>query len=738
MFSGGILTIKGLALMSKVMSGQTNLVFTKIKIGDGELGSSAPQDLSDLKHIIKTLDIRIANNNNDGTFDLTGYFSNQGLTTGFYWREVGLYATDPQLGEILYSYDYAISNPEYIAAEGGPTVLEKTIRIGATIGSAQNVSAVINSSLIYASKSDIESVQNETPRWGGTATKSGDVYSISKPTISALAEGMAVSFKCSADSTGTPKLNWDGKGAKLLKKQNGSTPILKKDGIYTVRYSESVFQLQGEGASGNATASDLLLGKTAETDEGPIAGIIPLRGGEEYPGWRRATSDFLNDMVGRACFKIPIGAYLTGTPQAGGDVGIFCDDEGFAATNIPSNVNIFGLQGTIPVRAGSSVEANGSCTDNVAKLLLRPPHGIYDGNSAWIHINSPGFISTNFPVNVNVFGMQGTMTVKSSKNGNGTYLHHHLSEESASLEGSVFLRPLLGNGKVCYDGAQGDIWIQGKDPNFVSANFPTNVSLFGLQGTMPLRGGEEYPGWRRATSDFLNDVAGRACFKIPKGAYLTGTPQAGGDVGIFCDDAEFIGANFPANKNIFGLQGTMPLGISAPAIIRSQPNYVVYTPSYGYYYGQEIYAFSADFIASNILKSKSIYGLEGTAVKAETATVTNPTLSGSLNMSGGQYLYNSSATYSTSGLTFTPKSVVVKCTISGGTKAGTDGTIGGWLDIESGSFGQCSNWVGHIKLDVALAPTANGGTVTLTATLQGPSDTQKSANFTIQSIKFIA
>ena len=119
--------------------------------------------------------------------------------------------------------------------------------------------------------------------FGGTSTNVDDDYSIATPAIDALAEGMAVCFKCNADSSGATTLNWDSKGAKSIKKANGTDVTnLKNGGIYTLRYDGVNFILQGEGASGDATASDLLSGKTATVDAGEITGTMPNRGTVNY------------------------------------------------------------------------------------------------------------------------------------------------------------------------------------------------------------------------------------------------------------------------------------------------------------------------------------------------------------------------------------------------------------------------------------------------------------------------
>lgn len=117
--------------------------------------------------------------------------------------------------------------------------------------------------------------------YGGSTSGTANTYTISKPVITAadLKDGIALSFKINADSTGASTLNWCSTGAIPIKKANGNDMTnLKNGGIYTVRFNGTNFVLQGEGGSGTAKASDLLLGKTATTDAGDITGTMPNNG----------------------------------------------------------------------------------------------------------------------------------------------------------------------------------------------------------------------------------------------------------------------------------------------------------------------------------------------------------------------------------------------------------------------------------------------------------------------------
>lgn len=95
--------------------------------------------------------------------------------------------------------------------------------------------------------------------------------------VASYVDGMLVAFKNTTSSTGATTLNINSLGAKAIVKANGN-PVtnLKANGIYTLRYANGNFILQGEGGEyGTATSGDVLAGKTIGTEDGIISGNIP-------------------------------------------------------------------------------------------------------------------------------------------------------------------------------------------------------------------------------------------------------------------------------------------------------------------------------------------------------------------------------------------------------------------------------------------------------------------------------
>lgn len=174
-FTAPRFTDEGKALQAKAQAG-TALKFTKMQLGDGELGSQAIAAMTGLVNPLITVGVSsVKAGNNYAT--VKSNFSNSGLTTGFYWREIGVFAADPEKpndrnSDILYCYANAGSLAEYIPAAGSE-IVEKIISIPCIIGDAENVSAKVASE-IYATKDELnEHIDNKNNPHGVTAEQIG-------------------------------------------------------------------------------------------------------------------------------------------------------------------------------------------------------------------------------------------------------------------------------------------------------------------------------------------------------------------------------------------------------------------------------------------------------------------------------------------------------------------------------------------------------------------------------------
>ncbi|MFH5187098.1 phage tail protein [Paenibacillus sp. TAB 01] len=172
-FGGLILTSRGRALQVKAQAG-VQLHYTRIAIGDGSLGGQSISDLNALINERKSLSITKLKPLADNKATIGAVLNNQDMSSGFYFREIGVFAQDPDAGEVLYCYGNAGNNAEYIPAGGAADLLEKHIDAIVIVGNAANVTATIDQSLVLATKLELESHTHDgTPGNGPKISSTG-------------------------------------------------------------------------------------------------------------------------------------------------------------------------------------------------------------------------------------------------------------------------------------------------------------------------------------------------------------------------------------------------------------------------------------------------------------------------------------------------------------------------------------------------------------------------------------
>lgn len=140
LFKNMSITGRGMALYAKAQAGKP-IVFTRMQVGSGDIGTRNPASLTEL--VKEELDVPIASispNTELKNATIVGNVTNSTVTKAIYICELGLFATDPDEGEILYAYSSAGGQGDYYApASQGPYSWQ--YQIAAAVGNAANVTA---------------------------------------------------------------------------------------------------------------------------------------------------------------------------------------------------------------------------------------------------------------------------------------------------------------------------------------------------------------------------------------------------------------------------------------------------------------------------------------------------------------------------------------------------------------------------------------------------------------------
>lgn len=158
-FSSFVITAKGQALMAKLMQGRGKADFTAIKLSSQSYTAAQLSTLTSLANIKQTAPVTKKTVINTTSIQIEGAVDNTALTTGYNIQTIGLYATDPDDGEILYAAARA-TTAGYMPPYNGVTVSGGYFKFIVTVGTASQVTLTVDPAG-YASIGDVQALEKE-------------------------------------------------------------------------------------------------------------------------------------------------------------------------------------------------------------------------------------------------------------------------------------------------------------------------------------------------------------------------------------------------------------------------------------------------------------------------------------------------------------------------------------------------------------------------------------------------
>ena len=241
-FSKLVITNKGQALLAKMITGSGNVEFTKISTSSTTYTDEQLEGLNSLSNVKQTSLISKVTRTNEVAIKVEAAFTNTELTAGYYMKALGLYAVDPDAGEILYAVTRETSGNCYMPAYNGITVSGAYVQLVTTVGNAENVSLEVDQAAV-ATIGDIQDLQkqiaNKVDLVDGKidpsqmpvnvvpivyTSGSGTAYTATLDGVTALKTGMLLVIVPHMASTSTsPTLTINNLGARTISRRTSAT-----------------------------------------------------------------------------------------------------------------------------------------------------------------------------------------------------------------------------------------------------------------------------------------------------------------------------------------------------------------------------------------------------------------------------------------------------------------------------------------------------------------------------------
>jgi putative uncharacterized protein (fragment) len=227
-WSNATMTDVGASLQAKVNAGKTKLTFTKIKVGSG-VNSTNPLALTDVisskwetTNFVVKLEGKIVS--------VDTVITNTGIHEAFRMSEIGLFAQDPDKGEILYAY-LTDPEPDRMPAESGSVVVSQELTIGMVFSNTGNVSLTVNMGALVTREQLTEAVKQHNT----------DISS--HPAITAMIAKILGATNWQENPVATLKdiKNLIGQGAIVASKLDANAGFVKFANGFTIQWGISWF-----------------------------------------------------------------------------------------------------------------------------------------------------------------------------------------------------------------------------------------------------------------------------------------------------------------------------------------------------------------------------------------------------------------------------------------------------------------------------------------------------------------
>lgn len=136
-FSNLTITGKGQALIAKMIAGTGNIEFTNVAASSDSYTDNQLEELDSLLNIKQTSAVSKIVRTDNAEVKVEASFTNTELAEGYYVKTVGLYAIDPDEGEILYAAARETTGGFYMPPFNGITVSGIYVQLMTAVGSIE-------------------------------------------------------------------------------------------------------------------------------------------------------------------------------------------------------------------------------------------------------------------------------------------------------------------------------------------------------------------------------------------------------------------------------------------------------------------------------------------------------------------------------------------------------------------------------------------------------------------------
>lgn len=151
-FSRLVITDQGSDLIMKIINNEITICFTKIAVSDQIYSLDELGELATLEGIRQTVQISDIEVENADVIKIHAVMPNADLAEGYYIRTVGLYANDPDKGELLFGAAIETSENGCYFPASSQTVTNVYFNMSVSVGKSENVMLTVDQGAVVTVK----------------------------------------------------------------------------------------------------------------------------------------------------------------------------------------------------------------------------------------------------------------------------------------------------------------------------------------------------------------------------------------------------------------------------------------------------------------------------------------------------------------------------------------------------------------------------------------------------------
>jgi len=410
-FNVETITAKGLALIAKGQLG-VEINFTRMQIGRGQLSGQVPAQLTALIDPISFFGINSMTRNGNSV-QVRGIFENSGLSAPVHACELGVFADDPDDGEILYAYANAGTQGDNIPAfASGP--FSKMYKFNLAVGNAEDVTVEVPAGA-YIPEADKGVAGGVAPLDSGGVVP---VENIPNIPVAKIPNGIDAAKIGNGSVSNAEFQTLDGVTSSIqtqLNSKSSTSDYVRQPGFAVTVGANAYTATLSPAPTGYLDGMGLRL-KIGTTNTGACTldvnglGVRNLRNSK---GNVFTAGQLVAGLIYSFAYSATTTTFIL--QGEGGEYGTATAADVLTGKTIGSDGGI--VAGTMPNRAGDTAALASSVAGTTLKL--RASNGYRNGTSDNVTITDPNFIAANIRNGVPLLGLIGSL-VEGKKSASGS------------------------------------------------------------------------------------------------------------------------------------------------------------------------------------------------------------------------------------------------------------------------------------------------------------------------------